>query len=259
MSRPELRLSSTSARALAALACAVLASCGGGQDEPSPQQRNPAAGVYSGADAFGNSSSFVITPDGYFSFVTVAGDASARVVSVSTGAGQLTPIVFASAYLYTNDLPSGQLLSGLMIGNYRQSASIVADFSYPFIARTITANFLADSFAPTPASSLPSAAPASLYLPAGSAPYEQQAANWVLLPDLSFTLSTAGCVLSGKLTVEPAINVHVASASASSGCAAGTASFSGYLWRDTQRGHAYAVLKPASQPTSSPLVLSIKL
>jgi hypothetical protein len=260
VSLPEARASVFPCRAGFALACAVLASCGGGQADLSPQQRNPASGIYSGADSFGNPATVVITPDGHISSVTVSKGMAPTVVSGSTGAGSLTPIVFSSAYLDTYDPPTGQSLAGLMTVVYRQSVSIDADFSYPFLRRTLSANILPESFSQASASSLPAASSASIYRPSGSTPPAQERATWALSADgNSFSLSTPACVLTGTLSPDPSINVHIATITGSPGCSVGDGTFTGFLWRDTPHGYAYAVMRPTGQQSLPPIIAAVKL
>lgn len=259
MWRPDPPLFPLAARALPTLACCLLASCGGGEEQLTPQQRNPSAGIYSGSDNFGNPASVVITPAGEVSSVTVSTESSSKVLSASTAAGELTPLVFSSSRLYTVDLPTAQSLVGSLTVNYTQSVRVIADFVYPFFRRTVSAGFLTDSFPPASPPGLPAVSTASLYTPTATSPYSQQSATWSLSSDLAFTISAGACVLSGKLSADPSVNVYVAAASLAPGCAAGDAQLTGHLWRDVPRGYAYLVLKSAPQPAALPVVVAMKL
>lgn len=260
MWRPDRPPSPALVRSCAALATVALASCGGGSDSLTPQQQNPAAGIYVAADDDGNPASVLITPAGQFAAIVSSRDAPASPVSSSSASGELATLVFTSSALFTHDLPTGSARTGTLTVTYRQSATISAKLDYIVGARTIAGDFWLESFSTPSVSSLPSVAGAALYLPAPGSPRLALNADWAFSAvGMTFDVRVAGCTITGKLSADPAINAFAATASASEDCAIGSASFTGYLWRDAPRGYAHAVLKATGQSSAPPLVITIKL
>lgn len=244
-----------------AVSALTLASCGGGSNQDqTPQERNPAAGIYSGADTLGNPASLLITPDGYYVSVASPKDNPDQILTVSTANGSLTPIVFESSRLYAHDVLTGDNLLGSLLVNYTQSLSVRTDLIYWFGTRSISASFLGYSFSGDAPSALPSSGTASLYLPRSGGPHQVLTSSWTYSSSqLSFTADAGECELTGRVASDPSINVLAVSVTATAPCGLPQATLTGYLWRDATRAQAYAVLKPPSQAGATPLIVSIKL
>lgn len=246
---------------LTALVSAVLlGACGGGGTSDDHSPSNPAAGIFSGTDSFGNPASILITPNGQYQSVVFLKSTPMDLYSASTAEGQLTPYVLASSRLSTFDVQVGVLVAGSLSVEYTEGVRVRADLSYPFGTRTIAAPFLPGSRSSSSNAGIPPAGEVVVYAPVANGPALSTKGTWTFSPSQgTFSIAAGACVLEGRSTSELGINAVVLAVKPTEACGNSGEARSGYAWYDSARATAYAVLtKTGTQVSSPPLVLVIR-
>ncbi|TXH00019.1 MAG: hypothetical protein E6R08_00870 [Nevskiaceae bacterium] len=244
---------------VAVFVASVLAACGGGgssgqKDQPATSA-NPAAGLFSGTDSFGNPAAVLIAPGGTFASVVSLKSKPGDPYSVSIGAGQLTPLVFASSSLSTFDLDGG-VATGALTVSYTQGVQIRADLAYANGTRTLVAQVLPNAYASIAGASLPSSGAAAIYVPQTSRLATALKGSWSYSSSGgTFSVVAGDCAVSGRAVPEVGLNALVLNATPSAGCGVVSA-LDGYAWNDTDKGVGYAVLAPSrSNVARTPMVI----